>query len=313
MKNLIKISELFLVVIFIISQLIMLLSINNIVLHTVPKLLFFDKNIYHGVIFISGEFPVEFIKNSFTIAAPFLKINAILNKFDNYLYLINGYFYSPIMEKQKIIFILNLFKRLNVSAINLTEIEINNIYPLVLSNRDLFISANQNKVNVLPFKIIPLTLSSTINQKRSIPIFITGVSSRFLFYKNNDFEAFHSYIEETTDQMINSLNELYNDAQNSKFRLLLFDCDQLFLDKIINKTRIHFNLVICSNSNKGNKIIKDGPSYIMFCDRFDKKITKIDIYLKNDEIYFKANEIPLFRRLLSKELIETEFKDFVND
>lgn len=298
MKKLIKVYDLFSIIIFIFSQIFLFLSIKNIVLQVGSKLLIIDKDVYHGAIFISGEFPINFSKSHFAIAAPFNKIKAIFNNFEFYLYLVNGYFSSPRSEKQQIYFILNSFKSLNVSAINLTENEINNIYPLVVSNSDLFISANLNNVNVLRFKIISLKLNNKINQKRSLPIFITGVSSRFSFYKNKDFEDFHKYIKETTDLITNSLNDLYDDAESSRFRLLLFDCDYLILDKIISKTNINFNLIVCSNSNITNKIKQAGSSYIIFCDNLDKAITKIDIYLKNNKIYFEANKIPLFRMLL---------------
>ncbi|MGC8746358.1 MAG: hypothetical protein ACP5SQ_07005, partial [Candidatus Saccharicenans sp.] len=74
-------------------------------------------------------------------------------------------------------FMLNFLKELNVSAINLTENEIYNIYPAILSNKDLFISAIQNNVHVLPYKLMSLTLSNKINQNKYLRIFITGVSS----------------------------------------------------------------------------------------------------------------------------------------
>ncbi|MGB9763542.1 MAG: hypothetical protein ACPLW7_06125, partial [Minisyncoccia bacterium] len=148
-----------------------------------------------------------------------------------------------------------------------------------------------------------------INQNKYLRIFITGVSSRFSFYKNNNIEAFDAYIKETTDNIINSLNRLFDAAESSDFRLLLFDCDNLILNRIIDKTNIKFNLVVCSYSNLINKIMKKDSTYVISTNPLCKTITRVDIYFKNGKPYCRVNEIPLLKRLSSENLkiLETEF------
>lgn len=226
-------------------------------------------------------------------------LRIVFKRYDSYLYFINEPVASAQKEQITLNFDISILNEVKVSAINFTENALHNICQNSLLNRELFISANHDNTEVSPFKIISLPMANKKQKKSEFNTFITGVSSRFSCNNPSDLELFHLYIEETEKKLINSLDKLNEKATLSNFKILLFDCDYLLLDKIINKTKIDFDLIICSNLNMGKNKIKKGDSIVIFCDHLDKSIIKLDIYSKKQKILFRITKLPLYRRLLS--------------
>lgn len=314
LSNLLEKTSYFLIItLFILSQLISISAINKKLFLIGSKVLIIDKNVFQGSIFFSGELPGKFFDNYSDAVDTFTKLNVMFNNIENYLYFVNGLLASPESNKQTMNLILNSLRNLNVSAINPTEFDLYNIYPIESSERELFVSANQNNDLVPSFKIISLAVNNLINQNKFIPIFVTGVSSRFSLYKNNELESFHNYVEETATKIVNSLNKLNDIAKAVKFKILLFDSDYLLLKRIFDQVLIKFDIIVCSNSYTSDKIIKKGDSFIIFSDRIDKKIIRLDIYSRNQKKYFRITELPIFRKFSSLNSPTLEFHRMKND
>ncbi|MGC9059373.1 MAG: hypothetical protein ACP5H3_03155 [Candidatus Aenigmatarchaeota archaeon] len=105
---------------FVFCQIFLILIIKNKLLFVGSNFFVYDKSVYHGVLFISGELPNELSNSISTISSSFIKLSAILNNSEDYLFFVNGYFSSPKSPIPLINFMLNFLKELNVSAINLT-------------------------------------------------------------------------------------------------------------------------------------------------------------------------------------------------
>lgn len=294
-----KIAIVFIIVALAFIQIILFLLIKNKLLFLNSNFLIYDNSVYHGVMFFSDgpsdqyTCDLTYMKHLFSI------LRIVFKRYDSYLYFINEPVASAQKEQITLNFDISILNEVKVSAINFTENALHNICQNSLLNRELFISANHDNTEVSPFKIISLPMANKKQKKSEFNTFITGVSSRFSCNNPSDLEIFHLYIEETEKKLINSLDKLNEKATLSNFKILLFDCDYLLLDKIINKTKIDFDLIICSNLNMGKNKIKKGDSIVIFCDHLDKSIIKLDIYSKKQKIFFRITKIPLYRRLLS--------------
>jgi len=287
-------NTLFFTVVFI-CQLIAISIWLNLILITKTGIVFNDRHLYKGDMFFTGEINGFLYMTGCDSLGSVSKRAHILKKFKDYLYFDAGNITSPNQVANSVL-ISNL-KTLDITAINLTENDIINLSEEnIKKERNIFISAN-NVIPLVPkFKKIPFVLKSNNNKTKIINVFVTGIAKKQPFFSSTA-ESISS--NDLTNETAFYLNELYMEAKDSDIKVLLFNEDFIFLEETLRKTKIRFDMVVCTSSPyiDPNNTVTINDVLIIYPDRYGRSIARCSVYFWLANKKYELEYIKLFKNI----------------
>lgn len=248
-----------------------------------------DKYLYAGTIFITGEINGAFESVGCDNLGSVSRKAAILKKkHGDFLYFDIGNMSSANAELNR--FLVSNFRSLGGSAINLTEGDIINMKNIIEENADMFISANIELPNVTKYKMKSLWLKNRQNKKKELKIFVTGISTRINIHRRSNYSA------DPRKEIISSLDKVYEDAKIADIKILLFNSDFSFLEEVLDKAKIKFDLAVCQSSPSSipNKTVRLNGIPVLYPDRYGRSLASISVYNTHRRILFRIEYLKLY-------------------
>jgi len=252
-----------------------------------------DKHLYKGNIFFTGEINGAIESNGCDNQGSASRRAHILKKYRDYLYFDMGNI-SSVSPKVNV-FLINSFRNLDVTAINLTKGDITNIGTNNIAREaDMFISANIEHHQIAKYKKEMLVLKNQENEQINLKVFVTGIAGR-----NNIPGGPSSYLADMKKEIMLSINELCGHAKDADIKILLFNSQLFILEEILSKAKIRFDLVVCQSSPDSipNNTIRINGIPIIYPDRYGRSLASVFVRYAHNKKYYEIEYIRLYRKM----------------